>query len=210
MNFEIETISTQKFAWISILSVPLIIGICVAITLIFDSELFILLIFPFLIGAFIISRKAASRMVHVEVGSDRVNVHKRTIDYDTIQGYHINKTGLIMSSLDLRLSNNETFSITCSNFGEKRAQFTQLTEKLIKAVGERNQGFAPMNYQDVHVKQMKFLRPLIISGIIIVLLLDILAVMLLLIGEKSLPWQVFMVNIVILSLLPYLKRSKAK
>jgi hypothetical protein len=207
MNFEIETISTKKFAWISILSVPLIIGICVAMTFIFNSELCILLIFPFLIGAFIISFKAASRKVHIEMSSDRVTVHKRTIDYDTILGYHINKTGLIMSSLDLRLSNNEVFTITCSNFGEKGIQFTQLTEKLIKAIGERNQSFLPMNYQDVHVKQMKFLRPLIISAIIIVLLVDLLAVMLVLIGEKPLPWQVFMVNIVILPLIPYLKKK---
>jgi hypothetical protein len=120
MNFEIEMISTKKFVLISILSVPLIIGICVTLTLIFDSELFILLFFPFLIGAFIISLKVASRMVHIEIGSDRVMVNQKSIDYNSIQGYHLNKTGLIMSSLDLKLSSNKTFSITCSNFGKKK------------------------------------------------------------------------------------------
>jgi hypothetical protein len=74
-------------------------------------------------------------------------------------------------------------------------------------VEERNQSFVPMKYQDVHVKQMKFLRPLIISGIIIVLILDILAIMLIVIGEKSLPWQVFIVNVLILSLFPYLNKK---
>jgi hypothetical protein len=210
MTFEIETISTKKFILISLLSVPVIIGICIALTFIFNSEMYILLILPLLIGAFIIARKAAGQIIHIDIGSDRVSVNNRNIEYHTIQGYHINKTGLIMSSLDLRLSSNETFSITCSNFGDNGVMFSQLTENLVKAVEEKNQSFRPMIYQDVHVKQMKFLRPLIISGIVLVLILDFFAILSGIFGGKWLPWQIFMVNAVILSLLPYLKRSKTK
>jgi hypothetical protein len=210
MTLEIETISSKKFTVISLLSVPIMIGICVGMSIIFDSGLYVLLIFPLLFGIFVISKKVSSQIVTIDIGSERVSVHNKTIHYNTIQGYHINKTGLIMSSLDLRLTNGEIFTISCSNFGEKGIRFTQLTEKLIKAIGERNQSLLPMNYQDVHVKQMKFLRPLIISAIVIVLLLDLLAVILVVIGEKSLPWQVLIVNVVILSLIPYLKRSKIK
>jgi len=210
MTYEIETISTRKFILISLLSVPVIIGICIALTFLFDSEIFIILILPLLIGAFIIARKASGQIIHIDIGSERITVNNRNIDYHSILGYHVNKTGLIMSSLDLRLSSNETFSITCSNFGDKGVLFTQLTENLVKAVEEKNQSFRPMIYQDVHVKQMKFLRPLIISGIVIVLILDFFAILSGVFGGKWLPWQIFMVNIVILSLLPYLKRSKTK
>jgi hypothetical protein len=210
MTLEIETISTKKFILISLLSVPLIIGICVALALIFDSESFVLLIFPLLLLIFIISFKVASQIIQLDIGDERVTINKKRIDFNTIKGYHINKTGLLMSSLDLRLSSDETVSITCSNFGEKSRKFKQLTEMLIAAIPEKNPDFEPMIYQDVHVKQMKFLRPIIIFGIILVLIVDILVFISIAFGEKGLPWQIFLINIVILSLIPYLKRGKTK
>jgi hypothetical protein len=208
MTLEIETISTKRYLLISLLSVPCIIGICITLSLIFDLGLYIILILPLLIAIFIISKKFASQKISLEIGNDRVSINKRTIDFSTIKGYHINKTGLLMSSLDLRLTSDETVSITCSNFGEQSIKFTQITEMLVKAIEGENQDFKPMNYQDVHVKQMKFLRPMIISGITIVLILDILAILIRISGGKWLPWQVLMVNIVIFSLLPYLKKNK--
>jgi hypothetical protein len=210
MILEIETISTKKFILISMLSVPIIIGISVGLSLIFDAEGFVLLIFPLLIVIIIVAFKVAGRIIKLETGNDSVTIGKRTIDFNTIKGYNINRSGLIMSSMDLRLSSNETVSITCSNFGEHGKQFTQLTEKLVAAITEKNRDFGPMIYQDVHVKQMKFLRPIIIFGIILVLMLDILGIFLIAIGEKGLPWQVFIINVVILSMLPYLRRSKTK
>lgn len=208
MTFSIETISTKRFLLISLLSIPMIVGLPILFAVQFDSGKFIILIPLLFIAIILIAKRFSRQLVKLDINTERLIINSKTIDLKSILGYHLNYSGISMSSIDLRLKTRETVSITCSNSGKRGKEFKRLTDYLIKTIEENNINAEQLNYQEVHVKQMIFLRPIIIIGAILVLGLDIYAIYLKLVGEKGLPWQIFFLNILVISLIPYLRRRK--
>ncbi len=206
MKIELKTVSTRKFLLITLLSIPMIIGGTIATALLFDSKLPIFLIVPALIGIIIIGQKKATQKSIVEFDNEKLIVNDKIINFSSIKGYHINDTGLSMIAIDFKLSSNETFTITSSNSGKQGKKFNEFTNHLLDTVKKVNEKIEKLEYQDIHVKQMKILRPIIIIGIVLVAVFDILAIYNIIVGNRRMPWQIFFVNFLILGLIPYLKK----
>ncbi|NLL28669.1 MAG: hypothetical protein GX259_07720 [Bacteroidales bacterium] len=208
MTFSIETISVKNFLLISLIFAPLVVVLPLLCNIYFNSDKFIILI-PFLfITIILIAKKYSKQKSKLEINNERLIINDKSVDFSSIIGYHLNYSAILISSIDLRLKSRDTISITSLNFGTHGKEFKRLTDYLIRTIEENNKNVKQLNYQDVHIKQKIFLRPIIIVGIILILSIDIFAIYLKVIGAKELPWQIFFINILIIPLIPYLKRIK--
>jgi hypothetical protein len=208
MKIELKTISIRKFLLITLLSIPLIIGVPISLALLIDNSIFIVLIVPALIGIIIIGQKKATQISNVEFDNERLKVNDRIINFSSIKGYHLNDTALTMIAIEFKLGSNETFSITSTNSGIQFEKFNEFTKQLIDTIKKVNNNVEKLEYQDIHVKQMTIMRPIIIIGIILVAAFDIFAIYNILFGNRRIPWQIFLVNFLIIGLIPYLRNRK--
>jgi hypothetical protein len=139
---------------------------------------------------------------------ERFQVNDQEIRYDSVIGYFINETGLTQTALCLRLSTNKTIQITGASIGEQGKAFQKAQDEIIRTLKSRNSQLLELEYQDVYVRQTNILRPFIYVMAGVVIILDLIAVYLLVTGKMKLPWQVFFVNLLLVGLIPYLKKGK--
>lgn len=205
MIFSIDVISIKRFLLTSLLFVPLTIGLPIVCAVIYDSKWFIVITPLLWILALYFAMRVAKKNIKLDLDEDRLIIDDVLIEVSSISGYYLNSSSLIMASIDLRLKSKETVSITCSKYGESGKEFERMSGFIIQTIMKKADS---LGYQDIHDKQMKILRPIIIVGFIVVLGFDISAVYLKVTGEVDLPWQLFFLNILGFSLVPYLKRKK--
>ena len=206
MKIELNTISKSKFLLITLLSIPLIVGVPILLALQFDNAIFIVLTVPALIGIIIIGQRKATEKSIVEFDNEKLKVNDRIINFSSIKGYHINDTGLSMIAIDFKLNSNETFTITSSNSGIQGEKFNEFSKNLIDTIKNVNGKIKKLEYQDIHVKQMKVMRPIIIVLIFPVVLIDIYAVYIFVTGNGELSWKIGFVNLLLIGLIPLLKK----
>lgn len=139
---------------------------------------------------------------------ERFQVKDQEIRYDSVIGYFINKTGLTQTELCLKLNTNKTIQITGASVGEQGKAFQKAQDEIIRTLKSKNSQLLELEYQDVYVRQTNILRPFIYVMIGVVIVLDLIAVYLLVTGKMKLPWQVFFVNLLLIGLIPYLKKEK--
>lgn len=204
-SYEILSISTNKFYLVYFLSFLIITAGCIyaAIAL---NELFILLIFIAIILIIFVAKKIATKTLTLQLNDTSLFIGERKIELSSIDGYHYNEQGLLITSFDLLVSNNETVDIPCSKSKKNLVVFHEFMKTFINHLYIINPSAHPMLYQEVHKKQMMVLRPIIILGIVLIAILDLYMLYALFTGGVFL-WQILLFNIIILSFLPYLKKK---
>ena len=86
--------------------------------------------------------------------------------------------------------------------------FSDFTTEFFKIMKQQNGLEQMTNYQDIHVKEMLILTPIIYALCVIVMIIDILGLLMFLFADKGLP--LFLINnSILLSLLLYLKQNKS-
>lgn len=141
-------------------------------------------------------------------GGQTLDVNNKNIPITTITGYFFNDLGITQSALSLRLDSNKSIHIVSSKIGKTGQTFNQFRTKLIAALIELKPDLVELEYQDIHTKQMLFLRPAIILLIGAVISIDVVMIYRLVQEHRDIPWQAFIVNASLFYLFPYLKKRR--
>jgi hypothetical protein len=154
-----------------------------------------------------VAKKIATKPLNLKIDYSSLYIEDREIELTRINGYHYNEQGLKMTSFDLLIDNKETIDIPCLRSKRNIELFHEFMKTFINQLYAINPSAHPMLYQDVHKKQMKILKPIIILGIVIIAFLDIFMLYALIAGGTFI-WQILLFNIIILSFIPYLRKSQ--
>lgn len=143
------------------------------------------------------------------IGNEGIEVTDKFIDFNKVEGYYLNDTGMTMTSLSIKISNSKPVSITGLKLGSSNADFQSAIDLVIKSIKLNCPDYQELAYQDVHTGQMKILRPIIVICIILIGLLDIAILLGFLTGTFEISLKLLFANGLILGLIPFLKRPKS-
>jgi hypothetical protein len=207
MNLEITTISTKKFLLITLLNIPVIMFLSLGLALLTSIQWLVYLIIP-LLGLILFFGQlfSKSKTKVVLTKGDKFQINELEMEYDSVIGYFVNDGGLSQTELCLSLNTNKTVQITGSSLGRGGKKFEKAINEIITTLKSKNSKLLELEYQDVYVRQTKALRPLIYIGIGLVIIMDLIVIYLLTTEKMKLPWQIFFANLLIVGLIPYLKK----
>ena len=190
------------------MSVPLIIILSILLPILTNISELIYLSLPALGLAFFCSTKLSKSVTIVNLDNKEfLLINKKQIDYLNILGYFEDITGGTQNAISLRLVENESIHIVASSIGKEGKHFKEFRELLISEIKLKNPEIRELEYQDVHVNQIKVLRPFLIGMSGIVIFADIFTIYGILTGHVFLPWQFFFMNVILISLIPYMKKK---
>lgn len=191
------------------MSIPVIMFLSIGLAILTSTQWLVYLIVPLLGLTILFGQRFSKTSTKIDLSEgERFQVNDQEIRYDSVIGYFINETGLTQTALCLRLNSNKTIQITGASIGEQGKAFQKAQDEIIRTLKSRNSELLELEYQDVYVRQTNILRPFIYVMAGVVIILDLIAVYLLVTGKMKLPWQVFFVNLLLVGLIPYLKKGK--
>lgn len=209
MEIKIATISMKKFFPIALLSIPLILFLSWGLAVLTDNMWFVYLLIPFLILSIYLAQKLSNSETIIQLSeADHFRIDEEEIAYKSVIGYFVNDQGLTQTAFCIRLDTDKTIQIVSSSVGKKGEAFKKAQDELLEALKRKNEDIRELEYQDVYVRQLTILRPVIYVSIAMILILDVLAIFLLVTGKMKLPWQIFFANSLLLGLIPLLKKKK--
>ncbi len=206
---EITTISTKKFLLIGLLSIPFILFLSIGLAVFTETKEFAFLVIPGLGLAIYFGQKHSKITTKINLDNQEyLAIDREQINYSDILGYFKNETGLSQSTLSLRLNTNKSIHIVCSSIGKEGKKFKEIEKQIISQIKSQSPTAVELEYQDIYVKQMNIMRPILIGLAGLVIIIDIITIYALITGHFKLPWQIFFVNFLLIGMLPYLKRRK--
>jgi hypothetical protein len=207
MNIEITTIETKKFLVTGLISILLLIALSIGLAMITEIRSLVLLTVPGIIIIGIVGHKISKTKTIINLDNpDYISINSEMIKYSDIVGYFENETGLTQSALSLRLNTEKSIHIISSNIGDEGKIFRKIETQIINQIKANNSNARVLEYQDIYVKQMNYLRPILIGMAGLVILFDIFIIYSLITGNIRLPWQIFFVNFLLIGMIPYMKR----
>ena len=195
--------------FITLLSVPVILFLSIGLAILTSTQWLVYLIVPLLGLTIFFGQRFSKVNTKIDLSEgERFQVNDQEIRYDSVIGYFINETGLTQTESCIKLNTNQTIQITGASVGEQGKVFQKAQDEIISLLKSRNRQLLELEYQDIYVRKNNILSPLIYVMIGVVIILDLIAVYLLVTGKMKLPWQVFLVNLILVGLIPYLKKGK--
>jgi len=211
MIFELTTIPLKRFLLTVLAGLILSLLLSTVLAISTGKEEWVLLVLPGLLLTFIFGHKLAGKKVVFNFGNkEYFTLDENPLFYKDLTGYYLNESGLTLSSLGLRLSNNKTIHLACYKSGRDGVNFKNFLNTLITNTKQKNPAFRALEYREVYVKEGKALKWMMIVFAILIIILDIFMVFSLLSGQFDLPWQVLLFNALFFGLIPYLRKGKAK
>jgi len=188
----------------------LILLFSIGLAVLTDTQWFVFLLIPLIGLTIYLGQRLSKTATKIDLNDgDHLKINNQEIAYQNVIGYFVNDTGLTQTALCLRLNNEKTIQITCSSVGEQGEKFLEAQNEIIQKIKSKNQHLTELGFQDVYVRQTRVMRPFIIALIPIVVIFNLLAVYLKVSEKLELPWQIFLMNGLVLGLIPiYLKRKK--
>jgi hypothetical protein len=209
MNFKLNTISTKRFLLIILSGVILTILLSTGLAVLTGNAEWVLLIFPGLLITFIGAHIFSRQLTFIGLDNNEYfSINKEKINFRDVRGYFLNESGLTQSSLGIRLLTGQTIHLAGSKTGKDGRIFKDMLQNLISRIKLQNPESLELAYQDVYVKQGIALRWMVIVLAILVGFLDLFAIFLLITGQPGLPWQIFLLNAILIGLIPYIRKRK--
>jgi hypothetical protein len=209
MNFELKTISTRRFLLIILFGVILTILLSAGLAILTGKAEWVMLIFAGLLITFILAHKLARQLTFIGLdNTEYFSINSEKINFRDIRGYFLNESGMTQSSLGIRLQTGRTIHLAGSKTGKDGRIFKEMLQNLISRIKLQNPESLELAYQDVYVKQGIALRWMVIVLAILVGFLDLFAIFLLVSGQPGLPWQIFLLNAILIGLVPYIRKRK--
>jgi hypothetical protein len=140
--------------------------------------------------------------------SGHLIINGERIPLENIEGYFLNDTGLTQSALSFRLFTAQSVHIVSLNKGDAGKKFELVQTELIAGMKRMSPNIKELKYQDIYIKQMAIMRPVLIVLAALVLVLDIVLIIGLILGKNGIPWQFFFVNFLLIWLWPFMKKKR--
>lgn len=176
----------------------------IAISIHFDLEgyLYLLIILPLMVLSFVVSQMLAKKNKGVQMLKDAIVVNKKKIQFDEIDQYHFNQQAIGSETLELKLKSGQEFQAMMYTKSMKtfKKQFeTTLNNYLVG----NNESKTETPYLEYHKEQESMLRPVRLTLLTIVLIVDIVFLIKFIYSPKGIPYQFYLMNIIAISMIPF-------
>jgi len=208
MIYRLNTIQLKKVYPVIIIVPFIIIGFSIGISLLLESVIGIISLLVLLPFVGIISFNRAMQRTIISTDDDKVLIiNLQEIPYNNIIGYHIDNNSLGTYSLILKQHDNKIINLHFPRFGKKGNDYLIAITDVIQKIKNMNTDVKEVEYSDIYIREFNYLRYFIIGMIVLVFVLDIIGIYYIIIGN-DIPWQLFLINFVLLGFGSSFKKNK--
>jgi len=212
MQFNLKLISAKYF-FITVFG-----GIVISFVVFFNLGLFpfisgynvMLAIMSVAIACFFAAHKIAASSCHVILNESSIKLNDLEIPFNNIAGYFYDDTTPTMQAINLKLVNGGVISLTAQKFGTDGKQFKVFVDSILEKLQANNSRMMELNFADVYVNQVKYLKYSVKFGSIILILGIVVGIYSLLTGRTDFKWgAVVILGFWLLHSLKYLKKGQS-
>jgi hypothetical protein len=207
MTFELKLIRLKKFLLLVLLSIPLVIGGVISISVLFNSKGILFLAIPLLIIIFVLAQRKTGKKSKIILEADKLVLENRTINLKEVYGYFIDEN-VSMAAMNIKLKTQEIIRFTISTTRDNKQNYQEFINHFLKTLLDTNPNIVELKFQDVHTRQMKLLGPIIYLMIFVVLIIDVMALLSFISGGNKFIYQLLYTNALLVGVVPYLIKRK--
>jgi hypothetical protein len=207
MIFELKSIQSKRLLVFSVLSFLGALFLAVPLSK-NREELEGILIFLALLIAFVsLGYKLSQTTKRIDFSqNDRLSIDCNTFNYSDIEGYHKPEDAAISSAFSFKTSDKRVHHIVSLN--KEKETLEKIEALFIDKLKECNPNASELNYNELHEKQLNFLKPIIYALLGIVVLFDLIFVLMIHPKIGKIPYQIILVNVLALGVIPLLIRKR--
>lgn len=207
MQFHLVRLNNKIFFGAAILG--FVLGIATATRFMKGREAFefvlLMLIVLFSVGA--IGYHLAKRKFVLDVSHDEyLTFEGKTLYYKDIVGYHKFEEAILGGAFGLLTSDLERHNVSSIFSGDKKELFYEAQQQIIAKLLLQNPNAKDLTYSEYHQKQMSFIRPVLYVLVGLVITIDVVLLVWFIPSGKSIPYQFWFMNLVLLGLYFRIKR----
>lgn len=207
MQFELIRLNNKVFLAFTIAG--FVAGILVS-SLLADSsdEMVSIIVFIVTMVAFIFAGyQIGKKKIVLDLRSDEFLVYgEMRLDYENIIGYHKFDEAILGGAFGLLTSDLERHNVSSIFSGDKKELFYEAQEQIIAKLLLQNPNAKELTYSEYHQKQMSFIRPVLYVLVGLVITIDVVLLVWFIPSGKSIPYQFWFMNLVLLGLYFRIKR----
>lgn len=173
----------------------------------YNSIVVVMIMLPLLFLAALLAQQITKTPNGLKIYHDKLIIRDQEIGYGSIDQYYFNDTAIGSITLELKLKTGKIAQAMMSTRTGKdvKKQFQKIYKEYCEGKHKETE---ESSYMEIHSEQMKYMRPIIIVLLVIVLGCDIFFLYTLFNGGSETPYQLLLVNLMALAMFPYLKRKK--
>jgi hypothetical protein len=142
----------------------------------------------------IVGPRLSRKVSEISLDDSYIRFDNTNILLADITGYYINKESLSMIQIEFRDINNNNFSLTSVNSGQKGKDFELFLSEFVKKIQASNNDLIQLSYYDFHDKQYVFFKVFIYVVFIVVVLLNLIYFYLIIFKHVPFNWKLLFVN----------------
>ncbi|MDX2362003.1 MAG: hypothetical protein QNK23_14430 [Crocinitomicaceae bacterium] len=208
MIFELKTIALRRYLIISIGSFLVAFGVTIWLAVLKEPTYAMILLLASLPASIISALYFSTFTTELIIDNNQLVFKSNKVEYKDIDKYFLNEEGTNASALELRLYSGEVVTITYTALGSTGKRNKEIILELKSCIEKQNSESTETNYQGIHVKQAKYLRPIILVIIGVILILNLAVIYLVLFSDRDFPVQILIANISLIGIIPLAKRAK--
>jgi len=208
MNFELKSIHTKRLVLFLVLGLLGAIFITIPLSKNREEleEIFIFL--TFLIAFFVLGYQLSIIKTRIDFSlADRFLIDGHEFVYKEIEGYHKPEDAAISAAFSFKTSDKQVHHIIALSNNKEKDTLEDIEKLFLKKLSEENPDARILSYNELHEKQLNYLRPIIIGLIGLVVVFDAIFFLFLFKTDKF-PHQLIWVNAVALGMLPLLRKNR--
>jgi hypothetical protein len=167
----------------------------------------VLIMLPLLVFTVLFTHQITKVPDGLKIHPDRLVIGDQEIDFGSIDQYYFNDTAIGSITLELKLKTGKVAQAVMPTKTGKDAKKQFQLNYTDYCAGKQNV-IGESSYIEIHSEQMKYMRPIIIALLLIVLGCDIFFLYALINQGLETPYQLLPVNAMAFAMFPYLKRNK--
>ncbi len=162
-------------------------------------------------SAILLSHFLASAEMDVTITETSVSWDNKTVLFDDIIGYSVNRS-IFITAFAIKLKSNKVVSINAFDFGKFKETFREFTDELIRAIKAKSINAEKMIYSEMYNRNLKFrIKWHYYVDIPIVIVVNLGFLYFKIIKNVPLEWyKLFFLNVLFLSTFKYLQVRKKK
>lgn len=169
---------------------------------------FVLLLLIVIFSAATLGFHLSKRKYVLDLSHDEyLSFEGKTLYYKDMLGYFKFDEAPLGGAFGLLTSDLERHTLSSIFSGSKKAQFYEAQEQIVEKLILQNPNAKGLTYNEYYQKQMSFLRPVLYVLLGLVVVIDLAILLWLIPSGKSIPYQLWFMNLALLGVIPLLRKK---
>lgn len=210
MKYKIVSVLSTRFLLLGLLSVPLLllfILISVSFHLNLSKIIFIIAIILMFFFVFTIAIKYSKKVIDILLTEDRLEFDGVVISFKEIEGYNINREGVLTSTIELKDKNHNVYSITALNICSKSKEFELFLSDFTEKAHCANKDIKELSFFDFHSRQQIFIKVIVYFGAIALTIFNLIYFYLIFTDKIRMSWKILWLDLLFVSILGFYQKN---